>query len=201
MPNCAVFLSRYSFSRRSDTFNSDISVAGLPYFTPQWFSPVLVNLRSSECRQRVLSTPNPTKWTRRRGRRHVATWKQGGVAAGVLRLRLRASSLARRPHHEYHPMTTQDLAGARSCAAARATGPPARPTRRALAPSSPRFPAGERAARSLGGGRVGDGGGRRQSLRAVAGAEAEKPCAYSRGFQIRAKTFGSLSPAARPRFA
>jgi len=35
-------------------------------------------------------------------------------------------------------------------------------TRRALAPSSPRVPAGERAARSLGGGRAGDGGGSRQ---------------------------------------
>jgi len=105
------------------------------------------------------------KWSGRRsggqgcGREETGVWqaRPSGPGCGLHRSPF-ASSIGR------SALTAQDLAGARSRGAARATGggwagPAARPTQRALAPSPPQVTGGERAARSLGGGRAGDGGG------------------------------------------
>jgi hypothetical protein len=52
----------------------------------------------------------------------VVARKQGSVASEVVRFRLRATPLAFRPRDQHLRMIVQDLAGARSRGAARATG-------------------------------------------------------------------------------
>ena len=121
----------------------------------------------------------------------MVTWKQGVWQAKSMRLRFRASPLALRQRDQRLRMTAPNLAGARSRGAARATGggwagPPR--DRRDEPSHRPRhecrLASAQREAWGVGG--RGMAAERRQSLRAVAGAEARTSCAYSRGFQISA---------------